>query len=124
MSHARIEEVSDSDPSEGDISDVESDFDERDILKQVPTKSQQQSSQIVSSPAPTQPTSSTNKGIPDGAEYRQAEDESIYSDFQCLYPVYFDINRTRKQGRRVGKELAVKDIVVWLWVLGLVGDFS
>ena len=34
MSHARIEEVSDSDPSEGDISDVSDDFDEREILKQ------------------------------------------------------------------------------------------
>ena len=103
MSHARIEEVSDSDPSEGDISDVESDFDERDILKQVQKAPPPPQTQAQAQP----PISSTNKGIPDGPEYRQAVDESIYNDFQCLYPVYFDINRTRKQGRRVGKELAV-----------------
>jgi hypothetical protein len=41
MSHARIEEVSDSDsdPAEGDISDLD-DFDEREILKARPSQVQ------------------------------------------------------------------------------------
>lgn len=115
MSHARIEEVSDSDPSEGDISEVESDFDERDILKQVGPRPSQVPAPQASSSSLINPSAipSTAKretvANPDGAEYRTAVDESIYSDYQCLYPVYFDITRTRKQGRRVGKELAVEN---------------
>jgi len=34
-------------------------------------------------------------------------DTDRYKHYQCLYPVYFDAARTRAQGRRVGKELAV-----------------
>ncbi|KAI6709585.1 hypothetical protein JHW43_007909 [Diplocarpon mali] len=37
----------------------------------------------------------------------QAEDQSKYASFECIYPVYFDASRSRKQGRMVGKELAV-----------------
>ncbi|MCJ1319496.1 signal recognition particle subunit [Xylographa vitiligo] len=36
-----------------------------------------------------------------------AIDPSRYKDWQCLYPVYFDATRSRGEGRRVGKELAV-----------------
>jgi len=34
---------------------------------------------------------------------------SKFKAFQCLYPVYFDITRSRAEGRRVGKEYAVKN---------------
>ncbi|KUJ21559.1 signal recognition particle, SRP19 subunit [Mollisia scopiformis] len=106
MSHARIEEVSDSDPSEGDISDAMSDFDEREILKARPS--------AVPAPKPAAslinpssiPTSSRRT---DGTQFQSAEDDSKYKDFQCIYPVYFDKNRSRKEGRMVGKELAVEN---------------
>ncbi|KUI58029.1 Signal recognition particle SEC65 subunit [Cytospora mali] len=43
----------------------------------------------------------TSSGIPTTA------DRKAYAAFQCLYPVYFDATRTRAEGRRVAKELAV-----------------
>lgn len=113
MSHARIEEVSDSDPSEGDISDISDsdDFDERDILRQVtrgPKPSQ------VAPPAAASSSSSTRQPVdtvtsPDGQKYVTATDNSKYNDFQCLYPIYFDANRSRQEGRRVSKKLAVEN---------------
>jgi signal recognition particle subunit SRP19 len=118
MSHARIEEVSDSDPSEGDISDVDSDFDEREILKQLgpkpsqvtPPSAPKSASSLIN---PSNIPSSTNSGstitATDGTQFHSAQDDSKYKDFQCVYPVYFDVNRSRKEGRRVGKELAVEN---------------
>jgi signal recognition particle subunit SRP19 len=116
MSHARIEEVSDSDldsdPSEGNISDVGSDFDEREIIKQrstgprpsqVPAPSLINSANIPSSANPQVQVSS------DGTAFSAAKDESKYKDFQCIYPVYFDKSRSRKEGRRVGIEGAVEN---------------
>lgn len=117
MSHARIEEVSDSDldsdPSEGDISDVDSELGERDILKQRsasgPRTSQASAPSIInranipSSAGPRVQKSS------DGTFFAEAEEPSKYKDFQCIYPVYFDKNRSRKEGRRVGIEGAVEN---------------
>lgn len=120
MSHARIEEVSDSDldsdPSEGDISDVGSDFDEREILKQ--RSSGPRPSQVA--PPKTSPSLINPSNIPsslppnaftasDGTKFASTADASKYHDFQCVYPVYFDKNRSRKEGRRVGIELAVEN---------------
>ena len=104
MSHARIEEVSDSDPEEGNISDISEDFDEREILKarQAPSAS---SSFINPSSIPSNSHSSQQPP----SQFQQAQDDSAYKDFQCLYPVYFDVNRSRAEGRRVGKELAVEN---------------
>ncbi|ROV95147.1 hypothetical protein VSDG_05771 [Cytospora chrysosperma] len=34
-------------------------------------------------------------------------DRKAYASFQCLYPVYFDATRTRAEGRRVARSLAV-----------------
>jgi signal recognition particle subunit SRP19 len=113
MSHARIEEVSDSDPSEGDISDVDEDFDEREILKarpsQVPPpqRTPQSAASLIDPskiPSSFQPPPGAS-----GPSFQQAEDDSKYKDFQCIYPVYFDKNRSRKEGRRVGIEQAVEN---------------
>jgi signal recognition particle subunit SRP19 len=121
MSHARIEEVSDSDPEEGDISDFDDDFDEREILKQkAPTGPKPSQVQPPASAAANSsllnpsaiPSSSRGRDTvtgPDGQQYTTAEDNSIYNNFQCLYPIYFDGNRSRAEGRRVGKELAVEN---------------
>ncbi|CAL3966627.1 hypothetical protein PZA11_003218 [Diplocarpon coronariae] len=100
MSHARIEEASDSDPSEGDISDIsDSDLDDREILRARPS----------AAPKPQVPPSPANapQTAPGGGQFMQAEDQSKYASFECIYPVYFDASRSRKQGRMVGKELAV-----------------
>lgn len=110
MSHARIEEVSDSDldsdPSEGDISDVGSDFDEREIIKQrsAPRPSQ------VPPPTSSNPSLIRPSQVPSSeGQFASAADDSKYKDFQCIYPVYFDKNRSRKEGRRVGLEGAVEN---------------
>jgi len=113
MSHARIEEVSDSDsdPAEGDISDLD-DFDEREILKARPSQVQppipKPSSHLIDPSAiPAQRRGPITSH--DGTQFQTTQDDSKYKDFQCLYPVYFDKNRSRAQGRRVGKENAVEN---------------
>lgn len=115
MSHARIEEVSDSDdggsdPSEGDIDDLDDDFDERDILKQRsapaprPSPATAKASQIKPSSIPSSGNVPIQNQIGvDDARYQK------YKDFQCIYPVYFDKNRSRGEGRRVGTKGAVEN---------------
>ncbi|KAI1657392.1 signal recognition particle, SRP19 subunit [Daldinia decipiens] len=103
MSHPRIEEVSDSDlsdPSEGDIED----FLETDILRQkVPA--------TTTSPFPSSNSNNPNPNPtllhPSSAPQAQQVQASDIKDYQMLYPVYFDLTRTRAQGRRVSKSLAV-----------------
>ncbi|OTB04833.1 hypothetical protein M426DRAFT_320415 [Hypoxylon sp. CI-4A] len=105
MSHARIEEVSDSDlsdPSEGDIDD----FVESDILRPKATPA-----------APPPRTTTTNTSIPQTLHPQQLQQlqqpqthqvqANDIKDYQMLYPVYFDATRSRKEGRRVSKSLAV-----------------
>jgi signal recognition particle subunit SRP19 len=113
MSHARIEEVSDSDldsdPAEGDISDLDSDLDEREVLRQRIPATKPRPSEV---PPPNASTSRINPAnIPSGAnsQFQTTEDEAKYKGYQCIYPVYFDANRSRKEGRMVGKELAVEN---------------
>lgn len=135
MSHARIEEVSDSDsdPSEGDISDLD-DFDEREILKaRQPTfdpdrilPPQLSASTKTHAPAipqaanipqrshlinPSQIPNQARGPVPeaDGTTFQNTVDDSKYKDFQCIYPIYFDASKSRAQGRRVGKENAVEN---------------
>lgn len=114
MSHARIEEVSDSDPEEGDISDVSDDFDEREIIKQV-SKGPKPSHVAPPTLAAGAPNTATwNRQVDtvtsaDGQQYVTTQDNSKFNDFQCLYPIYFDANRSRHEGRRVGKNLAVEN---------------
>ncbi|KAI1471627.1 signal recognition particle, SRP19 subunit [Daldinia caldariorum] len=110
MSHPRVEEVSDSDlsdPSEGDIED----FLESDILRQkAPAASSSSSSRV-----PPPPTSSSGSGSgpslqhPSSAPQAQQIQASDIKDYQMLYPVYFDATRSRAEGRRVSKALAVKN---------------
>ncbi|GKT49921.1 signal recognition particle subunit srp14 [Colletotrichum spaethianum] len=114
MSHPRIEEVEDSDleasdPSEGDIDD----FTDNDIMRRVEPKSSAapaaaaaRASQINPSNIPS--TAAPRPGAP-GSEFQTTNDPKQYADFQCLYPVYFDARRTRAEGRRVPKSLAVEN---------------
>lgn len=115
MSHPRIEEVEDSDvdmsdPSEGDIDD----FAETDILRS--RASDKKPSQPPPPPAGAkshllQPTNipTVSAGPPTAGDYSIPTTASAkaYAGFQCLYPVYFDATRTRAEGRRVPRALAV-----------------
>jgi len=118
MSHARIEEVEDSDvasdPSEADISDVASDFSDRDIIKAkaAPSRAPPQNAKAAQINPSNIPFSASNAQIttaPDGTMFKSTKDSSKYKDFQCIYPIYFDATRSRAEGRRVGKKFAVKN---------------
>ena len=37
------------------------------------------------------------------------EDPELSKNWQCLYPIYFDANRSRNEGRRVGKKQSVQN---------------
>jgi signal recognition particle subunit SRP19 len=119
MSHARIEEVSDSDleasdPSEGGIDEF---FDEREILKarttgprpSEATPPKASPSLINPSNIPSSSNSPQITTASDGTQFHTTADDSKYKDFQCVYPVYFDKSRSRKEGRRVGVEQAVEN---------------
>ena len=86
MSHARIEEVSDSDPEEGDISDVSDDFDEREILKQVSKgpKPSHVAPPSLSAGAPNANRQVDTVASADGQQYVTAQDNSKFNDYQCL----------------------------------------
>ena len=127
MSHPRIEEVSDSDPDV--ISDPEEmdldDFADADIMRrrdQPASKKQQQQQQPSASSQPSAAATAAAKqhilnpgNAPQpgggGPAPRQmtADDRAAYADYQCLYPVYFDANRSRAQGRRISASLAVRN---------------
>ncbi|KAK4101928.1 signal recognition particle, SRP19 subunit [Parathielavia hyrcaniae] len=107
MSHPRVEEVSDSDldmsdPSEGDIDD----FVESDIMRRVDTTKPATAHQQQPLPRQQQPQPSPGPG---GVQMQTTTDETPYKSFQCLYPVYFDATRTRAEGRRVPRSLAVSN---------------
>ncbi|KAL2036823.1 hypothetical protein N7G274_010441 [Stereocaulon virgatum] len=95
--HARIEELSD---SSSDSDPPEDDIDD---------------------PQPPNP----KELPPPQAQQQQApQPPPEYKHYQCIYPVYFDANRTRAEGRRVGAELAVqnplaREIVDAVQLLGL-----
>ena len=109
--HARIEELSDSDdssnPPEDDIDDA--------LIRPSnipPPKSLQPPRAQQQLPPPQQNRPINSNPPPE------------YKHYQCIYPLYFDANRTRAQGRRVGAELAVqnplaREIVDAVQLLGL-----
>ncbi|KAI4867190.1 signal recognition particle, SRP19 subunit [Hypoxylon rubiginosum] len=106
MSHARIEEVSDSDlsdPSEGDIDD----FDEADILRPINPSSKPTPAATSRTSQPPPSSSSSRLQHPSTAPQSQQIQAGDIKDYQMLYPVYFDLSRSRAEGRRVSKPLAV-----------------
>jgi len=117
MSHARIEEVSDSDsdPSEGNLSDYVDDFDERFPIQQIKKPDAPKPSPAAAGKAPANASLINPQAVPttikgsDGTTFQPTTDDSKYRDFQCLYPVYFDKSRSRAEGRRVGLHMAVEN---------------
>lgn len=110
MSHPRVEEVSDSDddisdPSEGDIDE----FDDADILQRV-DQEQRRTTTLASRPAPQQQQQQHQTQYQQQQPQQQnVDDASLFADYQCLYPVYFDATRTRAEGRRVKRSEAVEN---------------
>lgn len=92
--HPRIEEISDSDsdPSDQDPTD----FDPTSIIQRAPP------------PRSSFPPPPSHEQLrPQFQAPTSTADTERHKRWQCLYPIYFDLNRTRAEGRRVGKELAV-----------------
>jgi signal recognition particle subunit SRP19 len=96
---ARIEEISDSDsdPQEMDIDD----FKPTDIIRPADIAQPNRAPAPAQAPAlqPQFRAPSTGNGY----------DKEKMKSWQCIYPVYFDKTRSRTEGRRVGKELAVEN---------------
>lgn len=98
--NARIEEVSDSD-LESDPSDMDpEDFAPSTIIR--PANVPSLTHNVPGAAAQSQPQPQFR-----GSNVPQATSRELYKTWQCLYPVYFDSSRSRAEGRRVGKELAV-----------------
>jgi signal recognition particle subunit SRP19 len=116
MSHARVEELSDSDPEE--IAPSDDDFADNVIIEPVAPR-QANKATPAPAPAPAQPMMNQMpmNQVPEPTR-------EIPKHFQCLYPIYFDKTRSRTDGRKVGSELAVenplaRDIVDAVQMLGL-----
>jgi signal recognition particle subunit SRP19 len=92
--NARIEEVSDSD-SDPDIADISS--------ITTPSSSSRNPSLIPANAIP----STSSSSIPTRPTHNF--DSTTAKMWICLYPLYFDASKTKQQGRRVGKELAVQN---------------
>ncbi|KIX94781.1 uncharacterized protein Z520_09471 [Fonsecaea multimorphosa CBS 102226] len=123
MSHARIEEVSDSDPDIDDPTDFLPQSDEQIIRPAAAASQTRSSSSLASIPTPPSSTSGTNPTLfrpppPTTAattppqQIRQQTREEV-KRFQSLYPVYFDSTRSKSQGRRVSKSLAIPNPLAW-----------
>ncbi|OAA59452.1 signal recognition particle protein Sec65 [Cordyceps fumosorosea ARSEF 2679] len=117
MAHPRIEDVSDSDPdmvSDPEDFDID-DFDDTNIMQRVEPKA-------ASAAAPPPSSSSSSAAAATAAQQAMqqmmlnsnnmravtADERASYAGYQSLYPVYFDAERSRAQGRRVAAALAVR----------------
>lgn len=111
MSHARVEEISDSDPDDMDPAD----FDPDEIIRPADAPSK---SAIATRQAPARAAAAPGPsvgGMPPGARFprpdpnEQARQREKFKRWQSLYPIYFDSTRSKKDGRRVGKGHAVEN---------------
>ncbi|ODA81612.1 hypothetical protein RJ55_00113 [Drechmeria coniospora] len=108
MSHPRVEEVSDSDPdamSDPDEGDID-DFIDTDIIRRVPDR---QTSQKFQQRAAQSDVLDTANLPPSRTTAVTTDEHAVFRGFQSLYPVYFDATRSRAEGRRVGRSLAVRN---------------
>lgn len=96
----RVEEVSDSDsePSEMDIDDVPQLMRASNASNAPSTSTGNTRTSSMMPSQLLQPQSPSIKTTPDREKSKH---------YQCLYPIYFDKARSRAEGRRVGRELAV-----------------
>lgn len=109
--HPRIEEVSDSDPEEMDIEELDS--------TPMTNNSIIEPRNIPSQASPTPAQMNAPKVI-----QAQPQDHERAKRWQVLYPLYFDSARSRADGRRVGMKHAIpnplaREIVDAVQMLGL-----
>ena len=111
MSHARVEELSDSDPDIDDPSDFLPDTDQS-IIQRTDIPSLVDSHSHSHGPDPTSfqppPQGQYLRPMPPSSKPIIAQKEEVKA-WQTLYPVYFDSSRTRSEGRRVSSQLAIPD---------------
>lgn len=105
MSHARVEELSDSDPDIDDPSEFLPDSDQS-IIRATSSSSQQTSRSPLPSEGPNPTLFRPPPPQPQSAQQNAQAREAIKT-YQVIYPIYFDSSRTRAQGRRVSSKLAV-----------------
>ena len=124
MSNPRIEEVYDdaSDPDEMDLDAFDFARPGQTTLQQA----QQQQSQPQAQQQQQQPNADMMAqmqqmlsgggagGMPPQMDQKERmrierEQQEKSKSYQCIYPIYFDASRSREEGRRVGKDLAVKN---------------
>jgi signal recognition particle subunit SRP19 len=101
-----IEEIEDSDPEEMDIDEYD-DHDPAPLRPAAPRPAQPAATTLMNSA--NIPMQAQNNGMRPAPTTKSTPEENKERSkhWQCLYPVYFDKNKTRAEGRRVGKELAV-----------------
>ncbi|KIW70172.1 hypothetical protein PV04_02467 [Phialophora macrospora] len=103
MSHARVEELSDSDP---DIDDPSNYLPQNDDLVIQPVTAAQTSS-IPQQPNPTLFRPPPPEAASDSSPQSRRQVPTEIKHYQCIYPIYFDSTRSKSQGRRVSKNLAI-----------------
>ncbi|KIX07839.1 uncharacterized protein Z518_02493 [Rhinocladiella mackenziei CBS 650.93] len=104
MSHARVEELSDSDPDIDDPSNFLPQSDNQ-IIRPANQPSPSSVPQSIP-PSRPEPPLFPRGPPPQSAQVTQQTREAI-KKYQTIYPIYFDSTRTRAQGRRVSAELAI-----------------
>jgi signal recognition particle subunit SRP19 len=114
MSHARVEELSDSDPDIDDPSDFLPDSD--NLILRPANQPSQSSSSTQSKPSQPNPTlfrpPPPSSQAPSETQFHRKAPQEV-KKYQCLYPVYFDSTRTKSQGRRVSRDLAIPNPLAW-----------
>ncbi|KAF3926211.1 hypothetical protein ABW21_db0208944 [Orbilia brochopaga] len=110
----RIEEVSDEDDIDVDNMDFDpADYDPRaPIIRPADIPSTIASASALRQP-PAQPPSSGIPGLSSGFQQakfiNKADMDGKFKKYQCVYPIYFDISKSKGEGRRVGKQHAVQN---------------
>ena len=111
----RIEEVDDEDDMDIDNMDFDpSQFDPRNSII-TPADIPSTVSSRKGPPPPTSSQFSPPQAPPrfddhSDTKYINKEDMgSTFKAFQCLYPIYFDVTRSRAEGRRVNEQYAIKN---------------
>jgi signal recognition particle subunit SRP19 len=120
MSNPRIEEVYDdaSDPDEMDLDAFDFARPGQTTLQQAQQQSQPQAQQQPNADMMAQMQQMLSGGgaggMPPQMDQKERmrlerEQQEKSKSYQCIYPIYFDASRSREEGRRVGKDLAVKN---------------
>ena len=120
MSNPRIEEVYDdaSDPDEMDLDAFDFARPGQTTLQQAQQQSQAQQQQQPNADMMAQMQQMLGGGgaggMPPQMDQKERmrlerEQQEKCKSYQCIYPIYFDDSRSREEGRRVGKDLAVKN---------------